>query len=99
MEILIAGANGDVPETPKKEKIKNYIIANNGLCLQEMKLKAENMGYNVKQMTVFGNIKEAVKKILDNIPKEKQSCLIFGGETTVEVIGKGSGGRNRNNFV
>jgi len=95
LEILIAGANGDVPETPKKEKIKNYIIANNGLCLQEMKLKAENMGYNVKQMSVFGNIKEAVKKILDNIPKEKQSCLIFGGETTVEVIGKGSGGRNQ----
>ena len=95
LEILIEGVNGEIPETPKKEKIKNYIIANNDLCLQAMKSKAEEMGYNVKKINVFGNIKEAVKKMLDNLPKEKQSCLIFGGETTVEVIGKGSGGRNQ----
>jgi hydroxypyruvate reductase len=28
-------------------------------------------------------------------PEQQKSCLIFGGETTVEVRGKGSGGRNQ----
>lgn len=95
LQMLMEGSKGIIPETPKKEKIKNYIIANNNLCLKAMKSAAEKMGYNVKQMTIFGNIKEEVKKITDNIPEEKQTCLIFGGETTVEVIGKGSGGRNQ----
>jgi len=95
LQTLMEGMKGNIPETPKKEKIKNYIIANNNLCLQAMKSAAEKMGYNVKQMTIFGNIKEQVKKIVDNLPKEKQTCLIFGGETTVEVIGRGAGGRNQ----
>jgi len=60
-----------------------------------MELKAKKLGYSVKKIQVFGNIKEAVKKILDNIPEGKKNCLIFGGETTVEVIGKGLGGRNQ----
>ena len=33
-------------------------------------------------------------KIIDEIPKEPKSCLIFGGEPTVRVLGKGTGGRN-----
>ena len=94
-EILLEGSKGIISETPKEEKIKNYIIANNDLCLDAMKSKAEKMGYSVKQMMIFGNIKESVKKIVENIPKTKQSCLIFGGEPTVEVIGKGVGGRNQ----
>ena len=32
---------------------------------------------------------------MDNISEEPNTCLIFGGETTVRVLGKGTGGRNQ----
>lgn len=80
-------------ETPKKEKIPNHIIANNATCLDDMAKKAKQLGYNTETIQIYGNIKDAVKKILDHIP-EKNGCLIFGGEPTVKVLGKGTGGRN-----
>lgn len=88
------GFKGEIPETPKKTKIKNYIIANNRDCLKAMESKASDFGYAAKTIQVFGNIKDATQTIMENIPEEK-GCLIFGGETTVEVIGKGVGGRNQ----
>jgi hydroxypyruvate reductase len=60
-----------------------------------MESKAKDLGYKIKTIQVFGNIKDATKTIMQNIPDEQKGCLIFGGETTVEVIGKGSGGRNQ----
>lgn len=88
------GIKREIPETPKKIKISNYIIANNSDCLKAMKEKASELGYRPKVIQVFGDIKEAVKKIIDEIPEEANECLIFGGETTVKVLGKGMGGRN-----
>ena len=80
---------------PKKAKIKNYVIANNDDCLNAMKIKAEKMGYDVGTMHLFGDIKEAVTKILEKISENEKTCIIFGGETTVKVLGKGMGGRNQ----
>ena len=88
------GIQGIISETPKKPKILNYIIANNIDCLNAMKTKAAELGYKTKTIQVFDDIKEAVKKIIKEIPDSKNSCLIFGGETTVKVLGKGTGGRN-----
>ena len=82
-------------ETPKKAKIKNYVIANNNDCLNEMKNKAEKMGYTVSVMHVFGDIKEVVTKILEKISDDDKTCIIFGGEPTIKVLGKGMGGRNQ----
>lgn len=93
--VLKSGEKGEIPETPKKEKIKNYVIANNQDCINAMEKKAKKLGYHVKTMQVFGNNKDATKKIVSNIPEGKKQCLIFGGETTVEVLGKGQGGRNQ----
>jgi hydroxypyruvate reductase len=93
--VLKDGANEQIPETPKKEKIKNFIVANNDDCLKAMEAKAKELGYKVKKIQVFGDIKEAVQVIVKNIPREKKNCLIFGGETTVQVIGKGVGGRSQ----
>ena len=95
LQVLKNGANTKIPETPKKEKIKNYVIANNLDCLKSMEDKAKKLGYKTKKIQVFGDIKEAVKTILENVSQEKNHCLIFGGETTVQVIGKGQGGRNQ----
>lgn len=95
LQRLEDGFKGKIPETPKKTKIENYIIANNKDCLKAMESKAKDLGYKTKTIQVFSNIKDATKTIMQNIPDEQKSCLIFGGETTVEVIGKGSGGRNQ----
>ena len=95
LQLLNEGADQKIPETPKKEKIKNYIIANNNDCTQAMEVKAKELGYKVKKIEIFGDIKDAVRIIIKNIPEQQKNCLIFGGETTVEVRGKGSGGRNQ----
>ena len=95
LQRLEDGFKGKIPETPKNAKIENYVIANNKDCLKAMESKAKEFGYKVKTIQVFGNIKDATKTIMENISDEQKSCLIFGGETTVEVIGKGSGGRNQ----
>jgi len=95
LQRLEDGFKEKIPETPKKTKITNHIIANNMDCLEAMEIKAKELGYKSKILQIFGNIKDATKTIMENIPDEEKSCLVFGGETTVEVIGKGSGGRNQ----
>ncbi|MCJ8306359.1 MAG: DUF4147 domain-containing protein [Nitrosopumilus sp.] len=98
LEVLVVlekGRHKESLETKKKEKIENYIIANNNDCLKAMEKTAKKMGYKVITMQIFGDIKEAVTKILENISKDEKTCIIFGGETTVRVLGKGMGGRNQ----
>ena len=95
LQILEKGLNEKTDDIPKKSQIENYIIANNMDCLEAMQKKAEEIGYKVYTMQIFGNIKEVVPKILENISDNQNTCLIFGGETTVRVLGKGIGGRNQ----
>jgi len=89
------GSEGLVNETPKKSRIKNQIIAKNEDCLEIMAKKARQLGYNPKIVNITGNVNIAAKKLIKHIPKKKNSCIIFGGETTVKVTGKGKGGRNQ----
>ena len=95
LQVLDKGAKEEIPKKVKSPKIENYVIANNVDCLEAMSKKANTMGYKVLRMQVFGEIKDAVKKILENISENQNTCLIFGGETTVRVLGKGMGGRNQ----
>ncbi|MDH3278804.1 MAG: DUF4147 domain-containing protein [Nitrosopumilus sp.] len=95
LQILEKGLNEKTDETPKKAQIENYIIANNKDCLEAMQKKAEAIRYKTYTMQIFGDIKEAVPKILENISDSQNTCLIFGGETAVKVLGKGIGGRNQ----
>ena len=95
LQVLEKGLNKKNSEIPKKSKIENYVIANNKDCLKVMQKTAEKMGYKVTTIQIFGDIKDAVTKILENISENKKICLIFGGETTVRVLGKGMGGRNQ----
>jgi len=95
LQVLEKGLQKEETEIPKKAKIENYIIANNSDCLKVMQETAKKMDYKVTTMQIFGDIKDAVTKILENISENQKTCLIFGGETTVRVLGKGMGGRNQ----
>jgi len=95
IQVLEKGLNEKKIEIPKKPKIENYIIANNNDCLKGMQSIAKKMDYKVTTIQIFGDIKDAVTKILENISENQKTCLIFGGETTVRVLGKGMGGRNQ----
>ena len=95
LQILGNGLHDQKPETPKKSKIDNFIIANTSNCLESMEKIARTKGYKVTKIQNYGDIKEVVKKILENISEEQKTCLIFGGEPTVKVLGKGEGGRNQ----
>jgi len=95
LQILENGKIKESLETPKKAKVENQIIANNNDCLEAMQRKAKEIGYKVCKMQVFGDIKDVVTKILENISENQKTCLIFGGEPTVRVLGKGMGGRNQ----
>jgi hydroxypyruvate reductase len=81
---------------PNRLTIKNKIIATNQDCLNAMVLKSQSLGLTTK---VYSPIKHDVsvsaKKIVQMIPGKKNSCIIFGGEPTVQVKGKGKGGRNQ----
>jgi len=92
---LFKKRENEIIETPKKAKIENFVIASNSDCLAAMKEKAEKIGYRVDTMQIFGDIKEQVTRILEKISDEEKTCIIFGGETTVKVLGKGMGGRNQ----
>ena len=94
MQVLENGAKNEIKKF-EKLKVKNYVIANNQNCLEVMKETAKKLGYTTKTIQVFGDIKDAITEILKNISEEPNTCLIFGGETTVRVLGKGTGGRNQ----
>ncbi len=87
-------------ETPKEDKyfnqIKNFLIASNIDALEAMRKKADSMGYTAKieSATLSGSAPD-VGRELAAIEMETKVCLLFGGETTVKVVGGGKGGRNQ----
>ena len=90
------GMAGKVPETPKRPRIPNYIIASNKDCLNAMAKKAKTLGLKTRVVyPITGDVRHAAKKLIKSIPKGSKSCLVFGGETTVRVTGAGKGGRNQ----
>jgi len=90
------GAKGKIAETPKRPKIPNQIIASNSDCLDMMAKKAKSLGYFVSTYpNLSGDVSLAAQKILKKFKQSKKSCLVFGGETTVQVRGNGKGGRNQ----
>lgn len=85
-----------LPETPKKIKIKNVIVATNQDCLKAMIKKAREIGFEGKVVyPVSGDVKREAQKLAKCVPRKPKSCIIFGGEPTVCVKGSGKGGRNQ----
>lgn len=81
----------------------NLIIGTNILALETAKEKAESSGYNTQIITnkLDGDINDVADYIVKIALKAKEediskrACLLFAGEPTVKVTGKGLGGRNQ----
>ena len=96
IRVLKMGEKQKISETPKKPMIRNVVVANNAICLTAMRNKAKKMNYDVSVIhNLTSDVKISTKKILERVVGSKKSCLIFGGETTVDVTGKGKGGRSQ----
>jgi glycerate 2-kinase len=109
-KLLERGAAGEIAETPKPgnpifQKVLNLIIGNNRLALSAARDKAQALGYQtmVLSSSIEGEARNvaidhvAMAKDLASARSEvrKPACIISGGETTVTIQGKGSGGRNQ----
>ena len=80
----------------KNLRIKNEIIATNQDCLDAMVSKSQVLGFKtVLSPVIRHNVVIAAKKLVKAIPRGRRSCMIFGGEPTVNLKGKGKGGRNQ----
>jgi glycerate-2-kinase len=105
---LEAGCRGARPETPKPgdpifRRVQNIIIGDNRTAVAAAAEKARAAGLNAFVLTTklqgeareaakqFGVLARGVRETGD--PVSRPACLIAGGELTVTVSGKGSGGR------
>lgn len=105
--VVEKGLAGEVEETPKgpNRSIEHFIIGNNFKLLVRGKEKSEALGVRAYIMSsqLRGEAKEVAKAIVamgEEIirtanPFAPPVCLLFGGETTVTIKGKGRGGRNQ----
>jgi glycerate-2-kinase len=106
---LKEGAAGKRPETPKSgdpvfNKTYNILVGSNRVALEAAKVKA--MDFNINAViiddqlqgdisTVAEYIVETSMKFKSDNDEVKPVCLLFGGETTLKMTGKGVGGRNQ----
>lgn len=92
----------DLIETPKDDKyferVRNILFVSNQTALDAMFKKSLELGYapRICKNNLSGEAREVVKQIIDELQREKTgSVLLYGGETTVKIRGRGRGGRNQ----
>ncbi|MBN1202302.1 MAG: glycerate kinase [Anaerolineae bacterium] len=107
---LMSGAAGRMPETPKAgdpvwARVQNVIVADNARAAEAAVERAQALGFHTLLLSTYvegeardvGQVLAALAKEIaaSNRPVPRPACLILGGETTVTVQGKGTGGRNQ----
>ena len=99
-DVIERGCRGEIPESPKapSDTIRHLIVGSNTIALQAAADEAVRLGYRplVVSEPLQGDADAVAETVLARgralSPKE---CLIYGGETTVDVKGSGRGGRNQ----
>ncbi len=107
VEVLRAGARGDLPETPKPgdprlARQAARVVGSRNTAAAGAAATAESLGYRtfVRAEPVVGPAREAGPRFVADAmlalgPVEAPACVIATGETTVRVSGSGRGGRNQ----
>jgi glycerate 2-kinase len=109
MKYLTVGIAGNRPETPKPgdqvfEKVFNMLIGTNKIALEAAKQKSLEFNINAviiddqlqgDSSSVAEYIVETSVRFKNDKSEVKPVCLLFGGETTIKMTGKGKGGRNQ----
>ena len=99
-----AASNDKTPEKFNESSFSTIVVGNNHKAILSAEKMAGRMGYNTLFLSsqISGEARE-VAKVLAGIsfdiqrfgrPVKKPACVLFGGETTVNVVGSGKGGRN-----
>ncbi len=98
-KVVKEGVNHIRSETPKAPSphIKHYLIGTNVLAREAVYKKTIEMGLEAKVIAedIDSDVDLASKRMLELALASKERVVIFGGETTVKVQGKGKGGRNQ----
>ncbi|MCB2203028.1 glycerate kinase [bacterium] len=109
-KFLKAGLAGDQAETLKQSqfetmRVENNLIATNLKAARAAQQSAEGCGFTSLVLSTHLTgltpvVADFIHGIIENeveadLPAKKPVCLIFGGETTVKVVGDGKGGRNQ----
>jgi glycerate 2-kinase len=106
---LEEGIKGNKPETPKQndpvfKNTTNLLIGTNRLALEAAQQKAIDFELNalIVEDQLQGDVcpvaeylVETALRFKNDKNEKKPVCLLFGGETTVKMTGKGLGGRNQ----
>ncbi len=104
---LQQGVRGSIPETPKPgdslfSRVHNMLIGSNHLALQAVREAAAHRGLrsHLIAQPLAGDSLVAGHNFAQTLRAVRQhcsgpTCLLAGGETTVQVRGTGKGGRNQ----
>lgn len=100
-ERLLAGARGEIEETPKPgdplfARVTTVVLGNNGLITGAAASASVRLGYRTELLTrpLEGEARDVARALVERARGlEPPACLIAGGETTVTVRGQGKGGR------
>ncbi len=97
--------DADIGDKKYFEKIKHFIIGSNKIALLSALNLASEFGYDSKIIsdriegeakTIGREISNIIKSAFETASERKNPvCILFGGETIVNVIGSGKGGRNQ----
>ena len=109
LNYLRDGSDGRRPETPKPEdplfdKTFNILTGTNNLALEAAVKRA--VEFNITAIIIDDKIEGDIRVVSDYIVETalkfrndtsvpKPVCLLFGGEPTIRVTGRGYGGRNQ----
>lgn len=109
-KVLLDGEKGLIPETPKADdvafkKVYNFVVANNRSATLAAYNTLRSAGLNTLFLTSYmegearhvGRMFAAMTReiMASGKPIPKPAGIVAGGETTVTVVGEGTGGRNQ----